>query len=163
MDYSPPGSSIHGILQARVLEWVAMPPPRCIHVCMCSVVSNSLWPSGLQPASYLCPCGFSRQKYWSGLPHPPPGNLPNPGIEPRFPTLQVDSLPSELPRKTLVYPYYMLNLAIKKNAVSIRYNMDELWKHDVKWKKLVTKDRTFHGFIYVKFLEKANSQRGKVD
>ena len=35
------------------------------------------------------------QKYWSGLPCPPPGNLPNSGIEPRSPTLQADSLPSE--------------------------------------------------------------------
>ena len=40
--------------------------------------------------------GFSRKEYWSGLPcHP--GDLPNPGIEPRSPTLQVDSLPSEPP------------------------------------------------------------------
>ena len=41
--------------------------------------------------------GFSRQKYWSGLPFPSPGDLPDPGIEPRFPALQADSLPSELP------------------------------------------------------------------
>ena len=46
MDCSPPGSSVHGILQARILEWVAMPPH-------------------------------------------PPGDLPNLGIEPRSPTLQV--------------------------------------------------------------------------
>ena len=39
--------------------------------------------------------GFSRQEYWSGLPCPPPGDLPNPGIEPRFPALQADSLLSE--------------------------------------------------------------------
>ena len=39
------------------------------------------------------------QEYWSGLPCPPPGNLPNPGMEPRSPTLQVDSLPFEPPRK----------------------------------------------------------------
>ena len=39
--------------------------------------------------------GFSRQEYWSGLPCPPPGNLPYPGIEPGFPALQVDSLLSE--------------------------------------------------------------------
>ena len=39
---------------------------------------------------------FSRQEYWSGLPFPPPGDLHNPGIEPRSPTLQVDSLPAEL-------------------------------------------------------------------
>ena len=41
--------------------------------------------------------GFSRQEYWSGLPCPPPGDLPNPGMEPRSPTLQADSLPSEPP------------------------------------------------------------------
>ena len=43
--------------------------------------------------------GFSRQEHWSGLPCLPPGHLPNPGIEPRSPALQVDSLPSEPPGK----------------------------------------------------------------
>ena len=43
--------------------------------------------------------GLFRQEYWSGLPCPPPGDLPNPGIEPRFLSLQADSLPSELPKK----------------------------------------------------------------
>ena len=37
--------------------------------------------------------GFSRQKYWCGLPYPPPGDLPDPGIEPGSPELQADSLP----------------------------------------------------------------------
>ena len=41
--------------------------------------------------------GFSRQDYWSGLPFPSPGDLPDPGIEPRPLRLQADSLPSELP------------------------------------------------------------------
>ena len=41
--------------------------------------------------------GFFRQEYWSGLPFPSPGNLPDPGINPRFPALQADSLPSEPP------------------------------------------------------------------
>ena len=41
--------------------------------------------------------GFSRQEYWSGLPFPSPGDLSNPGIEPRSPTLQEDSLPAEPP------------------------------------------------------------------
>ena len=44
--------------------------------------------------------GFSRQKYWSGLPFPSPGDLPNPGIEPGSPTLQVDASLSEPPGKT---------------------------------------------------------------
>ena len=39
--------------------------------------------------------GFSRQEYWSGLPFPSPGYLPNPGIEPESPTLQADALPSK--------------------------------------------------------------------
>ena len=42
---------------------------------------------------------FSRPEYWSGQPFPTPGDLPNPGIEPRSPTLQVDSLLSETPEK----------------------------------------------------------------
>ena len=42
---------------------------------------------------------FSRQEYWSGLPFPSPGDLFDPGIEPRSPTLQTDALPSEPPGK----------------------------------------------------------------
>ena len=44
---------------------------------------------------------FSRQEYWSGLPFPSPGDLPNPGIKPGSPTLQADALPSEPPGKPL--------------------------------------------------------------
>ena len=47
--------------------------------------------------------GFSRQEYWSGLPSPSPGDLPNPGIEPRSPTLQTDSLPAQPPGKPLMF------------------------------------------------------------
>ena len=43
--------------------------------------------------------GFSRQEYWSGLPFPSPGDLPDQGIEPRSPVLQADALPSEPPGK----------------------------------------------------------------
>ena len=45
--------------------------------------------------------GFSRQEYWSGLPFPSPGDLPDPGIEPGSPSLQADSLPSEPPGNPL--------------------------------------------------------------
>ena len=54
MDYSPPSSSVHGILQARILEWVSISSP---------------------------------------------GDLPDPGIEPRSPTLQADALTSVPPGK----------------------------------------------------------------
>ena len=54
---------------------------------------------GLSPTRLLCPWGFSRQEYRNELPCPPPEGLPDPGIKPRSPTLQVDSLPSEPPEK----------------------------------------------------------------
>ena len=65
MDYSPPGSSVHGDSPGK--------------------------------------------NYWSGLPCPPPGDLPNPGIEPMSPALQADSLPSEPPGKPtnmMILPKY---------------------------------------------------------
>jgi len=46
--------------------------------------------------------GFSRQEYWSGLPFPSPGDLTDPGIEPRSPALQADSLLSEPPGKSSI-------------------------------------------------------------
>ena len=45
--------------------------------------------------------GFSSQEYWSGLPFPSPGDLPDPGIHPMSPALQADSLRSETPGKIL--------------------------------------------------------------
>ena len=50
--------------------------------------------------SIFCPSmGFSRQEYWSEVPFPSPGDLPDPGIERRSPALQADTLPSEPPGK----------------------------------------------------------------
>ena len=43
--------------------------------------------------------GFSRHEYWSGLPFPSPGDLPDPGIEPRSPALEAEALTSEPPGK----------------------------------------------------------------
>ena len=167
-----PGSSIHGILQARILEWVAMPSSRgssqpkdwtahllcllhCTWILSCWVTGEApgkrtslpeslffpsfLFHSGqcklfiLDALAYLhkglsyegldavlklmkaAPCSqdwkwkslsrvrlfatpwtiqsmeFSRPEYWSGYPFPSPGDLPNPGIEPRSPALQKDS------------------------------------------------------------------------
>ena len=60
-----------------------------------SVLSDSLQLYGLKTARLLCPWAFSRQEYWSWLPCPPPGELPNPGS----PALQADSLPTEPPGK----------------------------------------------------------------
>ena len=54
-----------------------------VHACqVSSVVSTSSQPHGQLPTRLLCPWGFSRQEHWSGLPCPPPGDLPYPGIKP---------------------------------------------------------------------------------
>ena len=56
------------------------------------------WTAACQAPLFM---GFSRQGYWSGLPFPSPGDLPQPGIELRSPALQADSLPTELPGKPM--------------------------------------------------------------
>ena len=87
----------------------------------CSVVSYSF-----QPLEYCLQgsisMGFSRQKYWSGQPFPSPGDLPNPGIKPRFPSLQADSSPSEPPGKPcLIYNMSLIKLLMPspKPALSV--------------------------------------------
>ena len=64
------------------------------------VISNSLRPHRMTVA-YQAPLsmGFSRHEYWSGLPFPSPGDLPDPGIEPGSSTLQADTLPSRATRE----------------------------------------------------------------
>ena len=58
--------------------------------------------------------GFSRQEYWSGLPFPSPGALPDPGIESRSPALQTDSLPTELQGKSELHQ--MISCALLMNT-----------------------------------------------
>ena len=60
-------------------------------------MSDSLQPHGLCSLPGSSIHGISRQEYWSGLPFPSPGDLPDPGIEPRSPTLEADALRSETP------------------------------------------------------------------
>ena len=73
-----------------------------MHACMLSCFTGdqpfaTLWTVARQTPLSM---GFSRHEYWSGLPCCPPGNLPDPGIEPRSSALQVDSLLSEPPGKS---------------------------------------------------------------
>ena len=63
---------------------------------------------------------FSRQEYWSGLPFPSPGDLPNSGIEPRSPMLQADALPSEPPGKPLETRLNHLEHSIKAEFTEIK-------------------------------------------
>ena len=62
----------------------------------CPTLFATLWTVAYQASPSM---GFSRQEYQSGLPFPSPGYLPNPGLEPRSPTLRADALPSEPPGK----------------------------------------------------------------
>ena len=62
----------------------------CMHVLSCIHLFVTLQTAAHQAA---LSGRFSRQEHWSGLPFPPPGDLPDPGIEPVSPALQVDSLP----------------------------------------------------------------------
>ena len=56
--------------------------------------------------------GFLRQEYWSGLPFPSPGDLPDPGIQPASLAVQADSLPSEPPGKLHVHVYQVVKSSI---------------------------------------------------
>ena len=72
-------------------------------MCVCSAASDSVtpWTVALQAPLSM---GFSRQEYWSGLPSPLPGDLPDPGIEhmsPVAPALQVDFFTTEPPGRPL--------------------------------------------------------------
>ena len=67
----------------------------CVSVAHSCLTLVTPWTPDQAPLSM----GFSRQEYWSGLPCPPPGDPLNPGIKPRSPPLQADSLPSETPGK----------------------------------------------------------------
>ena len=60
--------------------------------------------------------GFSRQEYWSGLLFLSPGDLPDPGIEPRSPTLEADALTSEPPGKSFIMKLH-LNIFVSQNQL----------------------------------------------
>ena len=84
--------SVHLPWHPRPQNWHRQ---RCV---VCGLVTKScltLASQGTVASQAPLSTGFSRQEYWSGLLFPPPGDLCNPGIEPRSPTLQADSLPAE--------------------------------------------------------------------
>ena len=95
IDYSPPGSSVHGILQARILEWVV------VKVTQSCLTLATPWTVACKVPLSM---GFSRQEYWSGLPFPSSGDLSDPGIEPRSPmspALAGEVFPPEPPGKPI--------------------------------------------------------------
>ena len=66
--------------------------------------------------------GFSRQEYWSGLPFPSPGDLPDPGIKPAFPALQADSLP--LVKNEYFILQLMCNIATSPSRFPLNTNLE---------------------------------------
>ena len=87
-------------------------PSHGVCVCVCVCVTHSVMFQTLRPYGLACqaplPMDHSRQEYYCGLPFPFPWNLPNPGIEPGFPPLQADSLPSEPPGNPLVMIWLLI-------------------------------------------------------
>ena len=83
IDGSPPGSPVPGILQERTLEWVAISFPNAWKWKVKVKMLNRVWLfSTPWTAAHQAPLSmwFFRQQYWSGLPCPSPGDLPNPGL-----------------------------------------------------------------------------------
>ena len=71
-------------------------------ICITSLEKYPLRPSLhflVRSFFFFFSCFDTEQEYWNVLPFPSPGDLPNPGIKPRSPTLQADALPSEPPGK----------------------------------------------------------------
>ena len=73
-------------------------------VCVPNCFSHVQFFASLWTVAHQAPLsmGFSREEYWSGLPCPLPGDLPNPGVEPMSPILQAGSLPSEPPGSSII-------------------------------------------------------------
>ena len=87
--------STSGVIRTRVTLWSN---GSCMKVKSLSRVRLFATPWTVAHQAPLS-MGFSRQGYWSGVPFPSPGDLPDPGIEPGSPALQADALPSEPPGK----------------------------------------------------------------
>ena len=76
----------------QLAEWIGERKDMCVCV-SCSVMSHCFeTPRTVAHQAHLS-MGFARQEYWSGLPFPSPGDLPDPGMEIEFPAWQADSLP----------------------------------------------------------------------
>ena len=89
-------AKILGLGRKNVLGMGVTSSPNCF---LEQLRAESSWIATPQTVAHQAPLsmGFSRQEYWSGVPLPSPGDLPDPGIEPRSPSLQADTLTSEPP------------------------------------------------------------------
>ena len=121
-------------VSASVLIW----PPLCPSVSLSLLKEHSHWTVKVKVKSlsrvrlfvtpwtvaYQAPpsMGFSRQEYWSGLPFPSPGDLPDPGIEPGSPAFQADALTSEPPGKPRVPEEVFLSHVFSNHLLCVRHS-----------------------------------------
>ena len=146
MDCSPPGSSVHEIFQARILEWVSIsfsrgssqPGDRTQVTCTAGRFFTE-WATREAPIFLWAPFFGGGQDYWSGLPFPSPGYLPDSGMEPGSPALQPGSLPlnhqGSKHRNKYLQPWVTQNLRWDiKSTIDKRKNR---WIGLIKIKKLV--------------------------
>ena len=106
MDYT-----VHGILHARILEWVVFPFSRGS-----SQPRDWTQVSGITGWFFTSWATREAQEYWSGYPIPSSEDLPDPGIEPGSPALQVDSLATKLSGKPYVYYYLYYNTDVDNDV-----------------------------------------------
>ena len=101
------------------------------YICVCVLITQlcltlcdpmDCSPHGLQAP---LPMEFSRQEHWSGLPFPSPGDLPHPGIKPKSPALQADSLLSDLPEA----PFIIVNINFLTAKLSRSIPICWLWSN----------------------------------
>ena len=104
----------------------------CLVAQLCMTLCN--------PARLLCPWGFPRQEYWSGLPCPSPGYLPKPGIEARSPALQLGSLQSEPPGKPdnvqTVVQLHSFQMLLRLCSKSLKLGFSIMWTGNCQMYKL---------------------------
>ena len=109
--------TVQGILHTRILEWVAFP-----------FSSGSSQPRDQTHVSHIAGGFFTSratkeaQEHWSGWPIPSLGDLPDPGIEPGFPALQADTLPTELSGKPLVHFWWSENCKLDSGTLENKEN-----------------------------------------
>ena len=87
-----------GPIDSFCSKWIHWRNRKKVKLLSCVWLFATPWTVAYQAALSM---EFSRQEDWIGLPFPSPGDLPDPGIEPRSSALQADALPSEPPRKPI--------------------------------------------------------------
>ena len=106
----------------------------CVCVCVCLNCARLFVTSWTIAHQASLPIKFSRQEYWSGLPFPSPGDLPDPGFEPVSPALQADALPSELHLLSLVISHHPYRTFVKLFPIWEDCSLPGLWLLQ-KWEK----------------------------